>query len=443
MVDRHSSRWVTACSGIATLCYLAIGCADGKVIFVSKASVGPTRDGTSWTMAYQAIQTALDSAGANDEVWVAKGAYPESVTVAGAGVGLFGGFAGSETARAQRDPKKNPTDITVGWVMTTGAAGIAPVTVSGFNIHNAGGGITVDGPSAIITDNVISALNGSTSGVALGIHGNVTVSNNVITGNWTSTTGTIFVYQDGAATITNNVITLNQSIQGSGIYVQGTATIANNLITDNASYSRGGAVYVSSGGTATLVNNTIANNVCTNGDGAALFTDGTAMVTNCIVTTNDSGLGAAATASLTVSASDVFGNTAWDYKGIANPTGTAGNISTDPLFRWPGDYHLATGSACIDTGNDAAVTTGATDVYGGPRIAGAHVDMGACEYVAAPKFITVDVTKALRAAAGIDLISTSDFGSLNVETAGDSTYAVDIADAIRIARKVAGIDSNP
>ena len=62
---------------------------------------------------------------------------------------------------------------------------------------------------------------------------------------------------------------------------------------------------------------------------------------------NGSGLGAASGASLTVNSSDVFGNTAWDYKGIADPTGSGGNIAADPKFRASGDYHLSSGSLRI------------------------------------------------------------------------------------------------
>lgn len=428
---------------VPILCCLTSAEASSKIIRVSQTAPGPSRDGASWATAYTRIQAGLDVAGADDEVWVAKGVYSEDVTVAAAGLGLYGGFAGTETAWSQRDIKANLSEITVGWLMTTGAAGIKPVTVSGFTFQNCAGGITVDGPSAVISDNVISGTNGSTSGIALAIHGTVTASNNLITGNWTSTTGTIYVFQDGQATLTNNVISMNQAIQGAGIYVEGSATISNNLICNNASFSRGGGVYVSSGGTATLVNNTLAGNMITGGDGAGLFTDGSATVTNTIIAANDSGLGAASGASLTVSNCDVFGNTAWDFKGIANPTGSAGNISSDPAFRGGDDYHLMGGSLCIDSGSDSAVATGAVDLDGKPRIFGPHVDIGAYEYVAPPKFVATDVVRALRVSAGLETQSPADFAFLNAETGGNSASAIDVADAVRIARKVANLDVNP
>lgn len=435
--------WVAVLVVPSIILGLASSGAEGRIIRVSQNAPGPSRDGATWATAYTHIQAGLDVAGANDEVWVAKGIYSEDVTVTGAGVGLYGGFAGTETDRSQRDFRANLSEITVGWLMTTGAAGISPVTVSGFSLVNCAGGITVDGASAILSDNVISGTNGSTNGVALAIHGTVTASNNVITGNWTSTSGTIYVYQDGTATITRNVISANQAIQGAGIYVEGTAAIADNLICDNASFGHGGAVYVSSGGAATLVNNTITGNMITGGDGAGLFADGTASVTNCIVAYNDSGLGAGSGASLTVANSDLYGNTAWDYKGITVQTGSGGNISVDPQFRAAGDYHLLSSSQCINAGSDAAVIGGACDLDGLPRIVGPHVDIGAYEYVAPAKFTAADTARALRVSGGLDTVSSTDFTFLNAETLGNSAPQIDIADAVRIARKVAGLDINP
>lgn len=59
-------------------------------------------------------------------------------------------------------------------------------------------------------------------------------------------------------------------------------------------------------------------------------------------------------------------------------TGTV-NVYDDPAFVDPSawDYHLTAGSAAIDAGVDAGVTT---DIDGDPRPIGAGVDIGADEY---------------------------------------------------------------
>jgi hypothetical protein len=58
-----------------------------------------------------------------------------------------------------------------------------------------------------------------------------------------------------------------------------------------------------------------------------------------------------------------------------------GNITNEPAFvdKANGDFHLLPTSLCIDTGNDAYVRAGWTDLDGKPRILGTHVDMGAYE----------------------------------------------------------------
>ncbi len=79
------------------------------------ASVGGT--GTSWQDAFQDLQDALAVAQSGDEIWVAKGVYkPDRGTGDRSatfqlvnGVGLYGGFAGWETKREQRDWVNNET----------------------------------------------------------------------------------------------------------------------------------------------------------------------------------------------------------------------------------------------------------------------------------------------------------------------------------------------
>ena len=75
----------------------------------------------------------------------------------------------------------------------------------------------------------------------------------------------------------------------------------------------------------------------------------------------------------------MYGNTAYNYSGVTDPTGTNGNISADPKFvsASPGldgiwgtaddtfaDLHLLPGSPCIDAGNNADVPADTADLDG-------------------------------------------------------------------------------
>ena len=91
------------------------GIAEAAVVRV-KADATGTNNGSSWTNAYNDLQTALAVAQAGDEIWVAAGTYkPTSGTdrtksfVMMAGVGIYGGFTGVETAREGRDWQANGT----------------------------------------------------------------------------------------------------------------------------------------------------------------------------------------------------------------------------------------------------------------------------------------------------------------------------------------------
>ncbi|MBN8678078.1 MAG: SprB repeat-containing protein, partial [Chitinophagales bacterium] len=83
--------------------------------YVNHSATG-TNDGQSWQNAFTDLQSALQSAQAGDEVWVAKGTYlPTQDTdrylsfEPASGVKLYGGFAGYESLLDQRDWESNTT----------------------------------------------------------------------------------------------------------------------------------------------------------------------------------------------------------------------------------------------------------------------------------------------------------------------------------------------
>jgi hypothetical protein len=85
-----------------------------RVIYVNAASSGGG-DGTSWPDAYPYLQDALAAAESGDEIWVAEGTYRpdqgagitpgdrQAAFVMKGGVALYGGFAGDEELREDRD----------------------------------------------------------------------------------------------------------------------------------------------------------------------------------------------------------------------------------------------------------------------------------------------------------------------------------------------------
>jgi hypothetical protein len=97
------------------------GAVDCHPIYANESSTAPSPDGETWSTAYRDLQAALTKAesrlGVNKcaqvEVWVAQGTYTpgpsasrDASFVLKDGLAIYGGFAGTETTREQRDSTK-------------------------------------------------------------------------------------------------------------------------------------------------------------------------------------------------------------------------------------------------------------------------------------------------------------------------------------------------
>jgi predicted outer membrane repeat protein len=74
-----------------------------------KQDAGGLKDGSSWSNAYTDLQSALAATFPEEEIWVAAGIYKpgtdrDATFILRQGVALYGGFAGNEVTRGQRDP---------------------------------------------------------------------------------------------------------------------------------------------------------------------------------------------------------------------------------------------------------------------------------------------------------------------------------------------------
>ncbi|MGD2111451.1 MAG: right-handed parallel beta-helix repeat-containing protein [Phycisphaerae bacterium] len=122
---------------------LSVSNAWAEIIYVDSAVGGV--GGTSWGEAFADLQSALAVAHNGDEIWVASGTYAPSGSdattsfVLSPGVALYGGFAGDESTRGERDWKGNETIL-------SGDIGRDDVVFpwpSGWNINTANAGHVV------------------------------------------------------------------------------------------------------------------------------------------------------------------------------------------------------------------------------------------------------------------------------------------------------------
>ena len=347
------------------------------------------------------IQAAIDAASQWDEIWVAEGRHLESITLK-SGVKLYGGFAGTETHRDERDFRIRPTIIDASTADEGEPAAIVVIMngttdtrIDGFTITGVGGlhssnigcGIfceDVDESNMIINCTVSS----NRGGVREGTRG-----------------GGLFI-ENGTPTLINCTITDNLANLGGGIY-GGSPTLINCRITGNLAYGilcrcaptqwcvkpgNGGGIY--RGQSPTLVNCIVSGNIS---NGAAAGIDAEApRVINCTIYDN-SGVG------ITGSNGEIHNSIIWAHTEDVDPLQTAtyscienwtgggeGNISDDPRFVDPenGDFHLLPDSPCIDAGG--FVESLDDDFEGDPRPLdaivlfrgdGSDFDIGADEYL--------------------------------------------------------------
>jgi len=293
-------------------------------------------DGSGWDDAHakKTVQSGLDRASLlGGDVWVKAGTYNERIVLP-AHAHLYGGFAGTETEKSQRNWSANTTtlDGSAGGSVVTAAAGEQVSTIDGFTITNGsasyGAGVYCAGSSP-------------------------TIANDTITGNTASSNGGGIYCSCSSPTIANNAITGNSASFGGGVYCwYMSPTITNNAITANTAPSNGGGIYCWNSSSPAVSNNVVAFNssgICNSGGSPVLWNN------------------------------DVYGNTSYSYSGISAGTG---DISKDPLFvdRPGGNYHLTGNSPCINAGRNSGPGLPALDMDGEARIFGAAVDIGADEY---------------------------------------------------------------
>ncbi len=378
---------------------------------------------------YRAIQTAIDAALPGSLIVVDPGVYQEAIS--------FNGKAVSVESVA--GPESTILD----------AGGASPVVVflgnegrgsvlRGFTLRNGrsnsrysdyGGGIYAFRASPTIVNNVIVENHACRGGGIASQFGSPRIEGNVVSRNGPGGCtmgegGGIYLY-GGSAEVVRNLIADNVTYgEGGGISIDGDAsTIERNVVRGNVAHGAGGigatrawglrllgnlivenssllgaGVTISDfspsyGAAPQLVSNTIAYNDAVQGSAVQTDRSGAPMLTNNVLVAKpgqsalyceDSG----GTGLPDLRHNDVFSLGGSAYAGAcSDPSGTAGNVSTDPAFRCPtsGDYRLSRSSPALDAGDGSVPGLPTQDLEGNPRIADGNgdgtpiLDLGALE----------------------------------------------------------------
>jgi hypothetical protein len=248
------------------------------------------------------------------------------------------------------------------------------------NVAEVGGGVlnyVVPGPSGqiiytnCILNNCIVISNSAEivgGGAFCGQLNNCLISSNYVTGkasgNFTPGGGGM---ESGSAydcTLIGNHVTGPQGMYGGGAdgtYFSGHTVLSNCVLVANSAPHGGGA------NDCKLVNCTVLSNSASLGGGVLDSTND-----NCILYYNNGGDYYPATTQYPLN---------YCCTTLAATNGFR-NITNAPLFinLAAGDYHLQPTSPCINSGNNAYISSATTDLDGNPRIVGGTVDIGAYEY---------------------------------------------------------------
>jgi predicted outer membrane repeat protein len=407
--------------------------ATGPRCYVDASAVG-SNSGNSWKNAYTDLQSALADANCT-KIWVSEGLYKPTADADNrtasfnvpAGVEVYGGFDGTETELAQRDPGAHVTVLSgdVEGDDTTDEHGVVQshTQLVDFNSYHV---VTMDGTvTPVLADTVLDGF---------------TVTAGQANGAYPANLGGGF-YCGGAAagqecspTITDVLFSGNKAAFGGALGNHATGggisspALLNVTFRGNNAGTFGGAVYnAASGGTSSpgLTNVTFSGN--SSGRGGAIYNDGhdgnssptLRNVTFQGNTANEGGaiynnVGAAGTSSPALSNVILWGNSAWlggsqMYNNSAAPSishsvvqggdagsnaGTAFSDGIDNTLEDPGlleldDYGghtptiaLAWEGSAVDAGDDAtcaAAPVNGQDQRGVERPKGAHCDIGAFE----------------------------------------------------------------
>ncbi|MCZ8189102.1 MAG: cadherin domain-containing protein [Microcystis sp. LE19-338.1B] len=249
------------------------------IIYVKSGSTG---NGSAWNNAYGSLVSALTAAQSSDEIWVSAGTYkPTTGTDRTASftlknnVGIYGGFAGTETARNQRNIATNVTIL-------SGEIGVAGIADNVYHVVSATGNISNPLTNSAILDGF--TITGGNANGTTGNQGNgggvyvsgasPTLRNITFRDNNGTNGGALYNESGSNPVLIDTLFEHNTATQGAAIYND----LSSPQITDatfrlNTAINNGGAIYNTSSSNPTIVNAVFSRNSANTGSGGAVFSN--------------------------------------------------------------------------------------------------------------------------------------------------------------------------
>ena len=231
--------------------------ATAGTVYVDIDATGKN-DGTGWTDAYTSLSSAISSASAGDEMWVAEGTYgPIRLK---SGVVVLGGFAGTETSASASGPDAHRTYISGGGTsravvsMNNDSSAVLRgfyITEGFIDFPDMGGGLYMEKSDAMFVGCVFTRNRSTPMGGAASIWGGsprfVNCQFYENDGGWAA--GAVFIRWSATPTFVNCLFAENKAEEAGAVSVlTGAATFINCTIADNkATIGKAGALFDSPG----------------------------------------------------------------------------------------------------------------------------------------------------------------------------------------------------
>jgi hypothetical protein len=365
-----------------------------QVVYISKTvTIRGGYTTTNWTTPYPITQpTTLDAQGQGRGLLVAGYISPtiEGLRITGGdATGLGGGGWSDDDVGGGVYVSSYMATISNNWVFSNTAqrgSGLfllySDVTLSGNTIFANSASLIGGGVYGVLAGTISNnRVFGNTAyrGGGLYLYVSIaTLSGNTVFSNTAEYGGGLYLYQS-IVTLNGNTVISNTAVFGGGLYLDTYATLTNTVVADNQADTAGSGLYIK-GGSHRLLHTTIARN--SGGDGSGIYVTGgsvyrTVALTNTILVSHTVGI--SVTGGNTVTVNSIL----WHGTPITVSQATIATVTVqnqqqgDPRFAADG-YHLIAGSAAVDEGVDAGVTT---DIDGDSRPQASAPDLGADEFV--------------------------------------------------------------
>jgi hypothetical protein len=425
-----------------------VGYAAGGPIYVDANATG-ANNGSSWSNAFSTLQAALSSAASGDQIWVAAGTYhPTTGTDQTAtftlrnGVSIYGGFTGTETLLAERNPRVNMTILSgnIGSPGNPNDNSYHVVTASGTDSS-----AVLDG-FMITAGNALGAATKPWGGGMINESGSPTLSQLVFRGNTAFYGGGLFNFLNSSPILTDVAFVANSAERAGGMYnnSNSNATLVNVTFSNNSASSFGGGMTISESD-LTLTNVTFNGNTANFGGAISNIYQSTVVMKNVTMVGNHAGSSGGGIynldiTELTIVNSILYDNSPDQIYNAVNPAAITysivqggyagtGNLAanTDPLLGplqnnggFTRTMALKGLSPAIDAGNIGS-DCAPTDQRGIVRPQGMGCDIGAYEKDATLNVFSIElIDEALTSLTSVGFLVTF----------SDNVMGVDLADFV-------------